>query len=242
MLAFIDESGTNTLDQEHIDQLYSVFVLGAVIFPNDTYEKFDQDFKQMKRDLFGTEDFVIHTAEITRPSKSRNPHNLRFNDPEFRQHFYKRMVNLIQTHDFTVAASVIKKKAHFEKFGSNAKDPYIFSFDYLLNRILTHCKEEQCDIFPEKRTYVEDTKLELSYLRTKVTGTEFYRGVEVSEKIKTFELQNKRQNLSGLQLADLIVTPIGRHVIGKTPKPVGNEIPFITVKKKLGKEDFYIFP
>lgn len=242
MLVFIDESGTNNLDQDHIDKLYSVFALGAVIFRNDSYQKFDTDFKRLKLDLFGTDEFVLHTAEITRPSKSKNPLNLKFNDPSFRKRFYSQITQLISAHDLVIAASVVKKKAHFEQFGSNAKDPYIFSFDYLLNSVLTYCKDESCEIFPEKRTHVEDTKLELSYLRTKVTGTEFYKGAEVAEKISNFELQDKRQNVSGLQLADLIVTPIGRHVIGKSPKPVGNEIPFELIKKKMADKDFYVFP
>ena len=89
---------------------------------------------------------------------------------------------------------------------------------------------------------MEDTKLELSYLRTKVTGTEYYRGAEIAEKVKTFELLDKRQNISGLQLADLIVTPIGRNVMGKVAKPEGNEVPFFSVKKKIAEGHFYIFP
>jgi hypothetical protein len=36
--------------------------------------------------------------------------------------------------------------------------------------------------------------------------------------IRRLKLVNKNRNVAGLQLADLVVSPIGRHVLGKPPK------------------------
>ncbi len=125
---------------------------------------------------------------------------------------------------------------------NSSEDPYIFSFDFLLNRILHHCNNGNCNIFPEKRTHNEDMKLELALLKTKNTGTKLFRGAEVSRMITQFALTDKNENHSGLQLADLVVTPIGRHILGKVAKPIGNEIEYQIVKKKIAAEDLLIFP
>jgi hypothetical protein len=61
--------------------------------------------------------------------------------------------------------------------------------------------------------------------------------------ITKFELVDKLENLSGNQLADLVVTPIGRHIIGKKPKLKGNEIEYEILKTKIKRPDhFVIFP
>lgn len=48
--------------------------------------------------------------------------------------------------------------------------------------------------------------------------------------------------MSGSQLVDLIVTPLGRHFIGKTPRE-GNEIDYEVIKTKITRtDDLTIFP
>lgn len=52
MVVYIDESGDHTLDPLAMDPNYKVFVLGAVCFEDDTYKKFDEDFRNLKRKVF----------------------------------------------------------------------------------------------------------------------------------------------------------------------------------------------
>ncbi len=131
-----------------------------------------------------------------------------------------------------------------DKLSENTEDPYIFSFDFVLNRVLTHCRNTngQCFLYPEKRTQAEDVKLELAFLRTKTTGTKNFRGAEVSKFVSEFVLKDKSTNMSGLQLADLLVSPIGRHFIGKTAKLEGNKVSYSIVKEKIDTEDLLIVP
>jgi hypothetical protein len=125
MLVFIDESGNHNLNYIHTEDPYSVFVLGAVIFDDPEYEKFDRAFKALKYELFGTDEFVLHTLEITRPSRSKNPLNRKFDDPAFRHIFYSKMNELIKNYDFKIVVSIIKKTDFREKEGLDSKDPYI---------------------------------------------------------------------------------------------------------------------
>jgi len=48
-----------------------------------------------------------------------------------------------------------------------------------------------------------------------VQGTRYVRGSHIERRIRGLQLRDKKDNLAGLQLADLIVSPIGRFVLGK---------------------------
>ena len=52
LLAFIDESGNHNLDITKLDNIYNVFVLGAVCFTDVAYAEFDRRFKELKRRHF----------------------------------------------------------------------------------------------------------------------------------------------------------------------------------------------
>ncbi|MDE0769826.1 MAG: DUF3800 domain-containing protein [Opitutaceae bacterium] len=62
---FLDESGDHNLTV--IDPQYPLFILGGVIIDLD-YAKteVEERLRQFKRILFGNEDLILHTADITR--------------------------------------------------------------------------------------------------------------------------------------------------------------------------------
>jgi hypothetical protein len=242
-LAFIDESGNHNLDIVKVDNLYNVFVLGAVLFEEQDYLLFDTQFRQMKRKLFGTEDFIIHTAEITRPSRAKDSLNQKFNSPEFRFEFYSSVLRLIEASKFQIIACAIRKDRLVDKYGSNSQDPYLLSFENLLNRI--HWRSGRISplkLCLEKRGPKEDKELNLAIKRAYDLGTKFVTAQVVNQCFQSMELYEKSTNLSGLQLIDLMVTPIGRHLVGKEPKTYGNEIPYTSVKEKIPDKCLTIFP
>jgi len=51
-----------------------------------------------------------------------------------------------------------------------------------------------------------------------VKGTQYLDPNEINKRIKSFELQFRKKNINGLQIADLIASPIGRRVLGKETK------------------------
>jgi len=242
MLIFIDESGNHNLNYLNVSDPYTVFVLGAAIFEENEYDKFDLSFKKLKQDLFGTSDFVLHNLEITRPSRSKNILNRKFDNPEFRKEFYVRVNNLIENTEFKIVVSIIKKVDFREKEGLDSKDPYIYSFYSLMDKIMYHCRGQTCRIFPEKRGYQEDIKLKAEFLSIQAGGTKRFKGSEVDKVVEEFTLKDKATNISGMQLIDLLVTPIGRDFIGKKPKPVGNELSIELIKDKINRKDYFIYP
>lgn len=52
----------------------------------------------------------------------------------------------------------------------------------------------------------------------KITGTRYMAANRIEKCILGVNLKDRKENLAGLQLADLVVTPIGRHVLAKETK------------------------
>lgn len=109
MLAFIDESGDHNLELLENDQ-YPIFVLCAALFQEDEYATFDEKLKCIKSALFKTEEFILHTTEIGRPTKSKQSGNERFMHQHFRRKFFKELNLLITESNFELVCAVIKKK------------------------------------------------------------------------------------------------------------------------------------
>lgn len=241
MLIFIDESGDHNLSLQKLDNKYNLFVLGAFCISEEDYIMFEKKFNTLKTEFFGSYDFIIHTAEITRPNRSEDPRNKFFNNPDFRKKFYSAMNELIAETHFSLIICAIDKEKLIKKYGEfNAEDPYLFSIENLLNRILWKNKTGN-KIFPEKRGYPLDNMLELQILKYKTSWTAFHRGAEVSKWVEEFVMKDKKANLAGQQMIDLLVTPIGRHILGK-PYREGNEIDYNIIKTKIARKNFTIFP
>jgi len=113
--------------------------------------------------------------------------------------------------------------------------PYLISFEHIFNQVLAiNQMENDIDIFIEKRGKVEDFNLYSLYSRLN-------KARKIESKIESFALVSKKENLSGSQLADLVVSPIGRHFINKYPK-INQEILYSVVKEKFFENDVSIFP
>ena len=214
-ILFLDESGDHNLSK--IDPQYPLFVLGGVIVDKEYAEGAMQeavsDFKQR---LFGRDDLILHTADITR---NRNGFE-RLKDTTFRERFYRELNELMKSLDYRVVACVIRKHAHLSRYGLAAVDPYLLSLDILVERFCMHIGEisKSGMIIAEQRGPTLDRQLELAWLNLRIQGTQYMQAVEIDRRIQALTLRGKTENIAGLQLADLVVTPIGRHVLGKSIK------------------------
>lgn len=230
---FIDESGDHNLDVKKVDKAYPLFVLAGCIF-NDVYYKnvFIKNFNKFKTDMFGNDDICLHTLELNRPQRSKDKRFQKLNNSVFRINFYTKLNKLIEMSEFTLVACVIRKLDHQSKYGLSALDPYLLSFDNLLNRFIFDLKHgKQGKILAERRDDILDNKLELAWLNVKISGTTKVKPSEIKERIYSLQLLSKKSNEPGLQLADLVVSPIGRKILNKTPR-LGHEVDFQILKTK----------
>lgn len=213
-LLFLDESGDHNLSL--IDPEYPLFVLGGIIVDRDYAEgSLQKALDTFKRDMFGTAEIVLHTADITR---NRNGFE-KLADPAFREAFYLRLNGLMTDLEYSVIACVIRKDAHLSQYGVAALDPYLLSLDILVERF---CFEVGAGakgiIVAERRDPILDGQLELAWLNLKMQGTRYLTASQIANRVQSLHLRAKKDNIAGLQVADLVVSPIGRHVLGKSDK------------------------
>jgi hypothetical protein len=70
-------------------------------------------------------------------------------------------------------------------------------------------------IIAECRRPELDKNLERAY---KTLQTRYLNATTIKSRITAIEIRPKSENIPGLQIADLVVSPIGRYVIGKTSR------------------------
>jgi hypothetical protein len=208
---FLDESGDHNLTV--VDLQYPLFVLGGVIVEKEYAEgELGERLAAFKQRLFGRTDLVLHTSDLVR---NRNGFEL-MKEPAFRHRFYTELNRLMRELRYTVVACAIRKDMHLSRYGLAALDPYLLSLDILVERFCFEIgKEGSGVIVAERRGPELDRQLELAWLNLKIQGTRYVQAKEVERRIVGLNLRGKADNLAGLQLADLVVSPIGRHVLGK---------------------------
>lgn len=210
---FLDESGDHNLTV--IDPSYPLFVLGGVIVEQRFAEgPLEDALRDFKRRLFGREDLILHTADITR---NRNGFE-RLKEREFRETFYRELNDLLRKLPFQVVACVIRKDDHLQRYGVAALDPYMLSLDVLVERFCMDIGTGGGVIVAERRDPTLDRELDIAWLNLKVQGTRYFQARVIESRIVGLNLRPKSANIAGLQLADLVATPIGRKVLGKTVK------------------------
>jgi hypothetical protein len=209
---YLDESGDHNL--RVIDPLYPVFVLGGVLIDEEyAAGEMEEEMRRFKRELFGRDDLILHTADITR---NRNGFE-QLKDSAFRARFYERLNELVRALRFEVLACAVKKRDYVQRHGISAADPYTVGLGVLVEQLchVVGDVEQGGRIIAEKRGPELDRQLDLSWETLKVRGAGEVTPRTVRERIADLVHRHKRENVAGLQLADLVVTPIGRHVLGK---------------------------
>ncbi len=212
---FLDESGDHGLVV--IDPQYPVFVLGGIIvdadYANGELTAAVRDFKMR---LFGHDNLILHTADINRTKKGFE----RLKDKEFREAFLSELNALMRSLQYQVVACAIKKDDHLSRYGADALDPYMFSLDILVERFCYEVGSVEGGgrIVAEKRGESLDKQLLLAFESLRVRGTRYMPANRIRSRIDRLECVDKQANVAGLQLADLVVSPIGRFVLGKPTK------------------------
>lgn len=212
---FLDESGDHNLTV--IDDNYPVFVLGGVIVDKDYAEgPLVEAFDDFKTRLFGRTDVVLHTADIGR---NRNGFE-GLKDTGFRNRFYKELNLLMQKLRYEVVACVIFKKEYYDQFGANALDPYRLGLRVMVETLCNAVGPSGGlgSIILERRGKLLDGDVEETWRLLRTRGSLYKEADVIRDTIEGLDLRDKKENIAGLQLADLVLTPIGRHILGKPDK------------------------
>lgn len=121
---------------------------------------------------------------------------------------------------YSVIACAVHKQQHLAEYGLAALDPYLLSLDIIVEQFCIDIEAQESEglIIAERRDVTLDHQLELAWLNLKIQGTKLIQANQIEKRIKGLELKDKKACIAGLELADLVVSPIGRALMGKTAK------------------------
>ena len=212
---FPDESGDHNLSK--IDSQYPIFVLGGVIMDLDYAEgPLTEALNEFKQEFFSTSEIILHTSDISRNGNGF----VSLQDEDFRERFYRRLNELMRNLPYQVVACAIRKYDHLDRYGEAAINPYLLSLNVLVERFCFEVGNVTDGevIVVEKRGQSLDQPLQSAWHDMRIGGTRYLKGYTINRRIRALDLRAKNENIAGLQLADLVVSPIGRHLLGKPDK------------------------
>ena len=211
---FLDESGNHSLSA--FEPAYPVFVLGGVLIQEADLPAVNAAVRAFKRDMLGDEGVVLHTADIARNRRGFE----RLADSVTRRQFYARLNWLVEALRFSVVACAIDKPRLVDRYGALAVDPYALSLGIVVERFCFALgASQQGRIVVECRNPRLDRELRTAWELLRINGTRFVRPGTIGRRIVSFDFRRKAEALPGLELADLVVSPLGRWVAGMPSRP-----------------------
>jgi uncharacterized protein DUF3800 len=206
-IVFADESGDHSLTMVNPD--YPVFVLSLCIFRKQDYiETVCPLIQRFKLRWWPHDAMVLHGAQIRR---QRWPF-IFLNIAEKREQFMVDLTETLASCPFTLISGVIRKLSLRERY-VQPENPYSLALKYCLERTYEFLRgfgqhELETPFLFECRGKREDAELELVLRR--LCGGESCWGKMPGFSVEFFD---KKANLPGLQIADLVSLPIGQHVV-----------------------------
>lgn len=151
----------------------------------------------------------------------QNPfHSLR--NEATRERFNTELLMLLRELEYTVISVVIDKQEHNERYSIWKFDPYHYCLQVIVERFVQFLTERQAlgDVMIESRGGKEDLRLKASFERVFETGTDYLSAQEFLERLtsKQLKVKAKQNNVTGLQLADLLAHPAWRTALARRLK------------------------
>jgi hypothetical protein len=206
---FLDESGNHSLSA--YEPAYPVFVLGGVLVADHVLKQIQDAVHAFKTEFCGHDHLVLHAADIT-----RNRHGFEaLADAAARATFASRLNSLLLSLDFMVIACAIHKPRLVQRYGRLAVDPYALSLGVVVERFcfaLGH--GDRGRLVVECRNPRLDRELRTAWDLLRINGTRYVRPATIARRIVALDFRPKAEALAGLELADLMMSPIGRMVAG----------------------------
>lgn len=211
-LLFLDESGDHGLN--NIDPQYPVFVLCGIILSETSYQILQSEVANIKQKFWGNKKVIFHSRDIR---KCENEFTILF-DNEIKGNFYKAVNNMISKSDYTIITSAIQKENYIKRYGRLSDDVYEIALSFVLERAIfylddTREENNSLQIVIEQRGKKEDQKLSQHFNTLLARGTGYVNATRIWNYGINISFQKKKDDIVGLQVADLIAYPIARYVL-----------------------------
>src|SRR5690606_35500249 len=114
--------------------------------------------------------------------------------------------------------SAIQKATYIKKYGKLSNDVYELALSFVIERAVFYLDslgdlEKEVEFVIENRGKKEEKKLEEHFQRLIARGTGYVSSETIKNLKIKFVFKDKKENINGLQLSDLLAYPIARYVM-----------------------------
>lgn len=208
---FLDESGDHGLAK--FDPDFPVFLLCGVLVREDEYENIRQNINTLKQSIWGNKEVIFHSRDIRKCEKEFQ----KLFDLGIKKQFYEELNKIVANSNYTIIASAIQKEKFVQKFGKLQDDIYEIALSFVIEQAIVVLQNiepnAELSIIIERRGKKEDKQLDDHFQKIQGAGTGILSSDDVKQFKLSFSFRNKKENINGLQLADLVAYPIARSII-----------------------------
>ena len=208
---FVDECGDQNLSA--YDKCFPIFTLCGVLMSQDQLRSVETKMATLKKKYWNNGEVILHSRDIRKCNKE---FKILF-DSDVKEQFYKDLDAILGEKDaYRVVSCSILKGPYIRRFG-RFNNIYGQSLSFLIERAVFYLdnvsKDADMHIMAEVRGKQQDRTLFNYYNKLRDVGTHWVSPERLQSHIRKFEFLSKKQNVTGLQLADLIAYPIAQHLL-----------------------------
>lgn len=178
------------------------------------YDLLKTKVMELKSKFWNNKKVILHSRDIRKCDKEFSI----LLDEEVKKDFYKDLNQIIETTSYEIISSAIDKEKHLKKYGLLTDNVYQISLSFVLERSIFCLDTKTVDnkrltIGIEKRGKKEDNELRAHFQKLLQVGTYFVSRDRISAYQTSIHFRDKKEDVVGLQISDLIAYPIARHVL-----------------------------
>jgi len=213
---YIDEVGNPDLESSDNPNHRFLSLTGIILELGHVESIVHPQMETLKAKYFRShpdEPVIFHRKEML----NAKPPFESLKDPETHKIFDRELLNLIESWEYIVITVCLDKKKHKETYTTWRYDPYHYCLAVLLERFIFFLNRmnSQGDVMTESRGGKEDMRLKYSFVRLWKDGTDYVAPDQFQKALtsKQLKVKPKTNNISGLQLADLIAHPSRNEIL-----------------------------
>jgi hypothetical protein len=215
---YIDEVGNSDLDSSDDPNHRFLSLTGIILELGHVESVLHPQMEALKGKYFRShpdEPVIFHRKELL----NALPPFEGLKDEVVREQFDTELLSFLGSWDYTVLSVCLDKKKHKDTYSTWRYDPYHYCLAVLIERFVFFLNRRHCtgDVLAESRGGKEDRRLKDSFVRLWQQGTDFVSPDQFQRALTSRQLKVKLKanNISGLQLADLVAHPSRNEILSE---------------------------
>lgn len=207
---YVDETGNSDMGASSDPNHRYLSLTGVITSLDYVQDVIHPDMERLKQQYFHShpdEPIILHRKELLR----RGPPFHALRDRSIEEEFNRSLLAFIEKWDFRIVTITLDKLELSARYGVWTYHPYHYCLHVMLERYVMFLETQRAngDVMGESRGGREDRTLKASFANICQNGTDFVNAQRIQAVLTSLEakLKTKSNNISGLQLADLIAYP-----------------------------------